>query len=155
MVLTWGAQRMPKVRRSKRRQWCALGRSHLSALALGMSQGRATPRPLISFRRFTQIARSSNKSEPRRASWPPALCFHLPLTFPSIGNLGLSCVSRSVRNVSQGVTRSARWGARGIWYGTGIGAGAAIATNNCNYYYRRYKDTGHSKWRNRYNSCIR
>lgn len=64
-------------------------------------------------------------------------------------------VSRSMRNVSQGVTRSARWGARGVWYGTGIGAGAALATNNCNYYYRRYKDTGQTKWRNKYNNCIR
>ena len=64
-------------------------------------------------------------------------------------------VSRSVRNASRSVYNSARWGGRTIWVGTGLGAGAARASRNCNYYYRRYRDTGHAKWRNRYNACIR
>ena len=64
-------------------------------------------------------------------------------------------VSRSVRSVGRGVGRSARRGARTIWVGTGIGAGAAAVTRNCNYYYQRYQETRHAKWRNKYNACIR
>ncbi len=61
---------------------------------------------------------------------------------------------KTVRNAGRGVSRSVRWGTNAIWVGTGLAAGHAALTNNCNYYYRRYKETGDRKWRNKYNACI-
>ena len=63
-------------------------------------------------------------------------------------------ISRSVRKAGNGISRSVRWGVNGLWVGTGLAAGAARATNNCNYYHRRYRETGNPKWRNKYNNCI-
>ena len=44
-----------------------------------------------------------------------------------------------------------RW-VNGLWVATGVAAGAV--TNNCNYYYRQWKATGSSYWRDRYANCI-
>jgi hypothetical protein len=63
-------------------------------------------------------------------------------------------VGKAARNAGKSVSRAARWGANGIWIGTGIGAGYATVTSNCNYYYKRYRETGDRKWRNKYNACI-
>jgi len=64
-------------------------------------------------------------------------------------------VYRGVRGAGRSVYRGARWGTRALWVGTGVGAGAAAMTRNCNYYRKRYKETRAAKWRNRYNACIR
>lgn len=64
-------------------------------------------------------------------------------------------VYRGVRGAGRGVYRGARWGTRALWVGTGVGAGAAAMTRNCNYYRKRYEETRAAKWRNRYYSCIR
>jgi len=68
-------------------------------------------------------------------------------------NVGKS-VGKAARNAGKTVSRSVRWGTDAIWVGTGLAAGRAALTNNCNYYYRRYKETGDRKWRNKYNACI-
>jgi hypothetical protein len=44
---------------------------------------------------------------------------------------------------------------RNIGIATGIGAGIAALSRNCNHYYRRYQETGDPRWRNKYNACIR
>ncbi|MEM7193027.1 MAG: hypothetical protein AAF405_09250 [Pseudomonadota bacterium] len=64
-------------------------------------------------------------------------------------------VYRGVRGAGRGVYNGARWGTRALWVGTGVGAGHAAMTRNCNYYYRRYQETRAAKWRNKYNACIR
>ena len=48
---------------------------------------------------------------------------------------------------------SGRW-VNGVWVATGVAAGAAAVTNNCNYYYRQWKATGSGYWRDRYANCI-
>ena len=63
-------------------------------------------------------------------------------------------VSRSVRNVGKGISRSMSWGASGLLAGAALVTGTR-ARNNCNYYYKRYRETGNAKWRNKYNNCIR
>lgn len=42
----------------------------------------------------------------------------------------------------------------GVWVATGLGYGVAAATKNCNYYYRRWIDTGNHKWKAKYNRCV-
>lgn len=63
-------------------------------------------------------------------------------------------VGKAARNAGKSVSKAARWGVDGIWIGTGLGAGHAALTNNCNYYYKRYRETGDPRWRNKYNACI-
>lgn len=104
---------------------------------------------------FAAFAVSTSFDTPVEARPKPKVSKNIGKSFNNTMRRASRGVSNSVRGVSRGVARSARWGARGVWYGTGVGAGAALATRNCNYYYRRYKDTGQPKWRNRYNSCIR
>ena len=48
-----------------------------------------------------------------------------------------------------------RWSGNAVWVGTGLGWGHAKVTNNCTYYYNRYKQTRDPKWKNQYNACIR
>lgn len=64
-------------------------------------------------------------------------------------------VGNTARKAGKSVSRAARWGGNAVWVGTGLGWGHAKVTNNCNYYYKRYRDTGDRKWRNQYNACIR
>ena len=63
-------------------------------------------------------------------------------------------MSRSVRKVGRGVSRSVSWGASGLLPGAALVTGTR-ARNNCNHYYKRYRETGNAKWRNKYNNCIR
>lgn len=57
--------------------------------------------------------------------------------------------SRDVRHAA----RAGRW-INGVWVGTGIAGGVAAVTRNCNYYYRRFQETGDPKWRNKYRACV-
>jgi hypothetical protein len=50
--------------------------------------------------------------------------------------------------------RAGRW-INGLWVASGVAAGVAAATRNCNYYYRRYQETRNPHWRDKYNACIR
>ncbi len=46
--------------------------------------------------------------------------------------------------------RRGRW-VNGVWVAAGVAAtAAAVGTGNCNYYYRKWKNTGSAYWRNRY-----
>lgn len=69
-------------------------------------------------------------------------------------NVGKS-VGRAARNTGRTIGNAARWGGNAIWVGTGVGWGHAKVTNNCTYYYNRYKETRATKWKNQYNACIR
>lgn len=69
-------------------------------------------------------------------------------------NVGKS-VGRAARNTGRTIGSAARWGGNAVWVGTGIGWGHAKVTNNCTYYYKRYKETRDPKWKNQYNACIR
>jgi len=69
-------------------------------------------------------------------------------------NVGKS-VGKTVRNTGKTIGSAARWGGNALWVGTGIGWGHAKVTNNCTYYYKRYKETRDPKWKNQYNACIR
>ncbi len=52
-----------------------------------------------------------------------------------------------------GKYRPGRW-VNGVWIVNGVAASVAVAGNNCGYYYRRWKETGSSYWRDRYyDSC--
>jgi hypothetical protein len=62
---------------------------------------------------------------------------------------------RSARNTGRTIGNAARWGGNAVWVGTGVGWGHAKVTNNCTYYYNRYKETRAAKWKNQYNACIR
>ncbi len=104
---------------------------------------------------FAAFAVSASFDTPAEARPKPKVSKNVGKSFSKSMRKASKGISNSVRGVSRGVTRSARWGARSVWYGAGVGAGAALATRNCNYYYRRYKETGYRKWRDRYNSCIR
>lgn len=74
---------------------------------------------------------------------------------PKVGkNIGKS-VGRAARNTGKTIGNVTRWGGNAVWVGTGIGAGHARVTNNCTYYYNRYKETRAAKWKNQYNACIR
>jgi hypothetical protein len=52
--------------------------------------------------------------------------------------------------------RRGRW-VNGVWVAgavaTGVAVGAAAASNNCGYYWNRWKATGSSYWRNRYHDA--
>ncbi|ODS04055.1 hypothetical protein AUC71_06170 [Methyloceanibacter marginalis] len=69
-------------------------------------------------------------------------------------NVGKS-VGRAARNTGRTIGNAARWGGNALWVGTGVGWGHARVTNNCTYYYNRYKETRAAKWKNQYNACIR
>lgn len=69
-------------------------------------------------------------------------------------NVGKS-VGRAARNTGRTIGNAARWGGNAFWVGTGVGWGHARVTNNCTYYYNRYKETRAAKWKNQYNACIR
>jgi hypothetical protein len=74
---------------------------------------------------------------------------------PHVGkNFGKS-VGRAARNTGRTIGNAARWGGNAVWVGTGVGWGHAKVTNNCTYYYKRYKETRAAKWKNQYNACIR
>ncbi|ODR97766.1 hypothetical protein AUC69_01175 [Methyloceanibacter superfactus] len=62
---------------------------------------------------------------------------------------------KAARNAGKSVSRAARWGGTALWVGTGVGWGHAKVTNNCTYYYNRYKETRDPKWKHQYNACIR
>jgi hypothetical protein len=64
-------------------------------------------------------------------------------------------VGKAARNAGKSVSRAARWGGNALWVGTGVGWSHARVTNNCTYYYNRYKETRDPKWKNQYNACIR
>lgn len=64
-------------------------------------------------------------------------------------------IGKTVRNAGRSVGNAARWTGNALWVGTGVGWGHAKVTNNCNYYYKQYKQTGNPKWKNQYNACIR
>jgi len=70
-------------------------------------------------------------------------------------NVGKSVGGRAALNTGKTIGSDKRWGVNGIWVNTGLGAGHAALTNNCTYYYKRYKETRNAKWRNKYNACIR
>ena len=64
-------------------------------------------------------------------------------------------VVRPVRVVNRTVVRRpGRW-VNGVWVVSGVAASVAVGTaSNCNYYYRKWKETGSSYWRDRYHeSC--
>ena len=69
-------------------------------------------------------------------------------------NVGKS-VGRAARYTVKTIGNVTRWGGNALWVGTGVGWGHAKVTNNCNYYYKRYKETRDPKWKNQYNACIR
>lgn len=69
-------------------------------------------------------------------------------------NFGKS-VGKAARNTGKTIGNAARWGGNAVWVGTGVGWGHAKVTNNCTYYYNRYKETRDPKWKNQYNACIR
>lgn len=69
-------------------------------------------------------------------------------------NVGKS-VGRAARNTGRTIGNAARWGGNALWVGTGVGWSHAKVTNNCTYYYNRYKETRAAKWKNQYNACIR
>jgi hypothetical protein len=64
-------------------------------------------------------------------------------------------VGRAARNTGRTIGNATRWGGNALWVGTGVGWGHAKVTNNCTYYYNRYKETRAAKWKNQYNACIR
>lgn len=76
---------------------------------------------------------------------------HAPKAAKKVGK----SVSRAARNTGKTIGNVTRWGGNALWVGTGVGWGHAKVTNNCNYYYKRYKDTRDPKWKNQYNACIR
>ena len=69
-------------------------------------------------------------------------------------NFGKS-VGRAARNTGRTIGSATRWSGNAVWVGTGLGWGHAKVTNNCTYYYNRYKQTRDPKWKNQYNACIR
>ena len=54
------------------------------------------------------------------------------------------------RVVTRNVRRAGRW-VNGVWVVGGVASSVAVGTaSNCGYYWRKWKETGSSYWRERY-----
>jgi hypothetical protein len=82
------------------------------------------------------------------AAFAASVTFDTPAEAKKV-NVSKKAGKNFARNASKSVSRSVRW------VGTGLATGAAVVTHNCDYYHRRYRETGDRTWRNKYNNCIR
>jgi hypothetical protein len=59
------------------------------------------------------------------------------------------------RVAARNYRRAGRW-VNGVWIVNGVAASVAVGTaSNCNYYYRRWKETRSSYWHDRYDENCR
>jgi hypothetical protein len=63
--------------------------------------------------------------------------------------------ARAAAHTVRHVRRAGRW-VNGVWVVGGVAASVAVGTaSNCSYYYRKWKQTGSSYWRSRYDDDCR